>query len=433
MGKNNFSKIAVVGLGYVGLSVAVEFAKKGIEVAGIEINPARVKAVNEGKSYLSDINNEVLIDLVRSGKLKAFQEPEALKNVDAIIVCVPTPLTNNKTPDTSYIISVSKQVVPFLHEGELVVLESTTYPGTTEEIVLPILSQSGLEPGEDFYLAFSPERVDPGNRVYRIENVPKVVGGINKESTDLAAMLYKIIVPKVFKVSSTKVAEMAKLLENIFRLVNVALINELAILSEKMDIDLWEVIDAAKTKPYGFMPFYPGPGIGGHCIPVDPFYLLWKAKEYNFDISFIELAEQINDIMPGYVVQKVSYALNSKKESINGSKILVIGVAYKENIDDTRESPALKIIPQLMRLGSDVSYFDPYVSEININGKVLKSIPMLSKEILNNADCSLILTAHSSINYDFILQNSDIIVDTRNAIRENDQKMFKLAGGRERF
>ena len=428
MKKNSFSKIAVIGLGYVGLPLAVEFAKRGLEVIGIERNPKRVSAVNKGKSYIGDITDEALVNVVKKGKLKAFQKFDALKDVDAIIICVPTPLTKNKTPDISYIVSVSKQIVPFLHKGELVVLESTTYPGTTEEVVLPILSQSGLKAGVDFYLSFSPERVDPGNKDYHTGNIPKVVGGINKESTELAASLYEIIVPKVFKVSSPRAAEMTKLLENIFRLVNVALVDELAMFSEKMNIDLWEVIEAAKTKPYGFMPFYPGPGIGGHCIPIDPFYLLWKAKEYDVDISFIELAGKINDAMPDYVVNKVSYALNAYKKSINGSKILVLGVAYKKDIGDIRESPALKVISKLIHWGADVLYYDPFVPEINIDGKTFKSLPSLSKKALNKSDCTLILTAHSSIDYSFVLNNSNIVVDTRNAIKQYSSKLFKLGG-----
>jgi len=429
MKKNNFSKIAVIGLGYVGLPLAVEFAKKGLEVVGIERNLKRVNAVNKGKSYIGDITDKALTNVVKKGKLKAFQKFDALKDVEAIIICVPTPLTKNKAPDISYIISVSKQIVPFLYKEELVVLESTTYPGTTEEVVLPILSETGLKPGDDFYLAFSPERVDPGNAKYHTQDIPKVVGGINKESTKLVANLYEMIVPKVFKVSSPRAAEMTKLLENIFRLVNVALVDELAMLSEKININIWEVIEAAKTKPYGFMPFYPGPGIGGHCIPIDPFYLLWKAKEYNVDISFIELAGKINDAMPDYVINKVSYALNSCKKTINGSNIVMIGVAYKKDIGDTRESPALKVISKLIHWGANVSYYDPFVPKINIDGKIFKSLPSPSKKALNNSDCTLILTAHSTVDYDFVLKNSNIIVDTRDAIKQHSSKLFKLGDG----
>ncbi len=425
----DFSKIAVIGLGYVGLPLAVEFAKKGVEVIGIEKSLERVNAVNRGKSYIGDVSDETLADVVKNGKLKAFGEFNALKDTDAIIICVPTPLTKNKTPDISFIVSVSKEIAPFLRKGALVVLESTTYPGTTEEVVLPILSESGLKAGEDFYLAFSPERVDPGNARYHTGDIPKVVGGINEKSTELAASLYGKIVPYVFKVSSPRAAEMTKLLENIFRLINVALVDELALLSERMRIDIWEVIEAAKTKPYGFMPFYPGPGIGGHCIPIDPFYLLWKAKEYDVDISFIELAEKINDSMPDYVINKVSYALNSRKKSINGSNILIIGVAYKKDIGDTRESPAFKIISELLEWGANVSYYDPFVSEIRVGNKTFKSLSALSKESLNGADCTLILAAHSVIDYDFVLNNSHVVVDTRNAIKQKSDKLFKLGDG----
>jgi len=417
MKKSNFSKIAVIGLGYVGLPLAVEFAKKGLEVVGIERNLKRVNAVNKGKSYIGDVTDKALANVVKKGKLKAFQKFDVLKDVEVIIICVPTPLTKNKAPDISYIISVSKQIIPFLHKGELVVLESTTYPGTTEEVVLPILSGAGLKPGDDFYLAFSPERVDPGNAEYHTGDIPKVVGGINQKSTDIASELYKLIVPKVFKVSSPRAAEMTKLLENIFRLVNVALVDELAMLSEKININIWEVIEAAKTKPYGFMPFYPGPGIGGHCIPIDPFYLLWKAKEHDVDISFIELAGKINDAMPDYVINKVSYALNS------------CGVAYKKDIGDTRESPALKVISKLIHWGANVSYYDPFVAEISIDGKIFKSLPSLSKNALNNSDCTLILTAHSSVDYKFVFKNSNIIVDTRDAIKKHSGKLFKLGDG----
>ena len=421
-----FKKIAVVGLGYVGLPLAVEFARKGVEVVGIERNPERVDAVNSGKSYISDIVGDALENVVKNGKLKAFQDFKNLSDVKAIIICVPTPLTINKAPDVSYIINTSENIAPYLHKGELVVLESTTYPGTTEEIVLPILSKSGLKPGKDFYLAFSPERIDPGNKEYHVSNIPKVVGGIDEKSTELAANLYKIIVPEVFKVSSPKIAEMTKLLENTFRLANIALVDELAILCERMGISIWEVIEAAKTKPYGFMAFYPGPGIGGHCIPIDPFYLQWKAKEYDVDISFIEIAGRINDSMPDYIVQKVAYALNSERKSINGSRILVLGVTYKNDISDTRESPSLKIMEKLEKWGANVSYYDPYVPNLKIGEKSFDSFKDLSKDILKDFDAVVILTAHSNVDYDLIYENANIIVDTRNAIKKKRKTLFKL-------
>ncbi len=428
--EKSFSKIAVIGLGYVGLPLAVEFAKSGLEVIGIERKLSRVSAVNNAKSYIDDVPDKILQKVVRSGKLKAYQNYEEIKDTQAVVICVPTPLTKNKTPDISYIVSVSENIAAFLKKGMLVVLESTTYPGTTEEVVLPILAKTGLKPGEDFYLAFSPERIDPGNKKYHTGDIPKVVGGINEKSTEMAASLYKLIVPSVFKVSSPRAAEMAKLLENTFRLVNVALVDELAMLSEKIGIDIWEVIEAAKTKPYGFMPFYPGPGIGGHCIPIDPFYLLWKAKEYDVDLSFIELAEKVNDSMPEYVINKISYALNSHKKPINGSKILILGVSYKKDISDIRESPALKIISKLMKWGANISYYDPFVPQISVNGKNFYSLDKLTVDSLSNADCTVILTDHSLINYEFVFEYSDLIVDTRNVIEAQSLKVFKLGCGR---
>lgn len=428
--KEAFSEIAVIGLGYVGLPLAVEFAKKGIKVTGIERNLERVNAVNGGKSYIDDVPDEVLNKVIKSGNLKAYQNYEEIKNAQAVVICVPTPLTKNKTPDISYIVSVSQNIARFLKKGMLVVLESTTYPGTTEEVVLPILAKTGLKPGKDFYLAFSPERIDPGNKEYHTGDIPKVVGGINEESTEMAALLYKRIVPSVFKVSSPKAAEMTKLLENTFRLVNVALVDELAMLSEKIGIDIWEVIEAAKTKPYGFMPFYPGPGIGGHCIPIDPFYLLWKAKEYDVDLSFIELAEKVNDSMPEYVINKISYALNFHKKPINGSNILILGVSYKKDISDIRESPALKIISELMKWDANISYYDPFVPHISINSKNFYSLNKLTAGSLSNADCTVILANHSLINYDFVFENSALIVDTRDVIKTQSSKVFKLGCGK---
>ncbi len=431
MAGNNFLKIAVIGLGYVGLPLAVEFAKAGINVVGVEKNPDKVRLVNEGESYIGDVPKVVLKSLTNSGRLRATTNYEDIKEVDAIIICVPTPLTKNKTPDMKYVVSVAESITPLLHKKELVVLESTTYPGTTEELLMPQLAKSGLVPGKDFYLAFSPERIDPGNKKYHTGDIPKVVGGINKKSTEVAASLYRRIVPKVFKVSSPRAAEMAKLLENTFRLVNVALVDELAMLSEKIGIDIWEVIEAAKTKPYGYMPFYPGPGIGGHCIPIDPFYLLWKAKEHDVHISFVELAEEINYRMPGYVIDKVSFALNTQKKPINGSKILVLGVAYKKDVGDLRESPVLKIIPELLKWGAKVSYYDPFVSELEISGKKLKSLKKLSKKEVKSADCVLILTAHSNVDYALVLDNAKVIVDSRNAIKKKSPKLFKLGQGRD--
>lgn len=423
-----FDTISIVGLGYVGLPLALEFAKAGLKVFGIEQNPSRVEKVNRGESYIEDVDSRELQEVVSSGRLKALTEFYSVRESSAIIICVPTPLTVHKEPDISYIVNVTNEISRFLKRGQLVVLESTTYPGTTEEVVLPILEKSGLKGGEDFYLVFSPERVDPGNKKFSTRDIPKVIGGIDKKSTEVAGKLYSYITDKIYPVSSPKVAEMEKLLENIFRLVNISFINELALLCHRMNIDIWEVIEAASTKPYGFMPFYPGPGLGGHCIPIDPFYLSWKAKEYNFDVRFIELAGEINDSMPYYIVDMVMKALNSQKKALNGSKILVIGVAYKPNVADPRESPALKIIPELERLNAEVEYHDPYIKEIKI-GKVYKSID-LTEDRIRESDCILILTDHDNVDYRLVNTYAQLIIDTRNALRkrgiETDKRVVRL-------
>lgn len=425
----NLEKVSIVGLGYVGLPLAVEFAKAGLTVFGIEQNPVKVERVNRGESYIEDIDSKELFSVVSSGRLKAFTEFSPIKDSDAIVICVPTPLTIHKEPDISYIVNVTNEIAKFLKERQLIVLESTTYPGTTEEVVLPILEKSGLRAGKDFYLAFSPERVDPGNKRFSMKDIPKVVGGINKESTEFASKLYSYITDKVYPVSSPRVAEMEKLLENIFRLVNISFVNELALLCQRMDIDIWEVIEAASTKPYGFMPFYPGPGLGGHCIPTDPFYLSWKAKEYDFDVRFIELAGEINDSMPYYIVDMVMKALNTHKKALNGSKVLVIGIAYKPNVADPRESPALKIIPELEKLGAKIEYHDPYINEIKIGNKIHSST-VLTEEIVRSSDCVLIVTDHDNINYNLLYSNAQLIVDTRNALRkrgiEIDKRVVRL-------
>jgi UDP-N-acetyl-D-glucosamine dehydrogenase len=428
-------EISIVGLGYVGLPLAVEFARVGLKVFGIEQNSVKVEKVNRGESYIEDVDSKELYNVVSSGKLKAFTEFYPIKDSDAVIICVPTPLTIHKEPDISYIINVTTEIAKYLKKGHLIVLESTTYPGTTEEVVLPILEKSGLKAGKDFYLAFSPERVDPGNKKFTTRDIPKVVGGIDRDSTEKASELYSLITNKVHRVSSPRVAEMEKLLENIFRLVNISFINELAILCKKMDIDIWEVIESASTKPYGFMPFYPGPGLGGHCIPIDPFYLSWKAREYDFDVRFIELAGEINDSMPKYVVQLVMEALNKDKKSVNGSKVFIIGVAYKPNVADPRESPALKIIPELERLGAVVEYFDPYIGEIKIKDEISKIEKIrktceLTEERVKSSDCVLIVTDHDGIDYHLIYRYAKRIVDTRNALRKRginiDERVEKL-------
>jgi UDP-N-acetyl-D-glucosamine dehydrogenase len=426
------SSVGVIGLGYVGLPLAVGFAEAGLTVRGVEQSPDKVNRVNAGDSYIDDVESARLRTVVESGALTASTEFAALRDCDAVVVCVPTPLTINKVPDVSYIESVSRSLAPYLHQGELVVLESTTYPGTTDEVMLPILESAGLKAGVDFYLAFSPERVDPGNAHYNILNTPKVVGGLDAASTERACTLYRRVVPVVHPVSSCRVAEMAKLLENTFRLVNVSLINELAILCEKMGMDIWEVIEAAKTKPYGFMPFYPGPGIGGHCIPVDAFYLSWKAKEYDIDLAFVETAGKVNDAMPDYVVDKVAFALNSVGRAVHGACVLVLGVAYKSDINDLRESPALKVLEKLQRWGADVNYYDSHIPEARVAGKALRSLSHLDAEVVRGADCVVILTDHSSVDYAMVEEFARLIVDTRNAIQHKSPKVFRLGDGTDR-
>lgn len=420
------AKIAVVGLGYVGLSLAVAFAKNGFRVFGLDVQKKKVDLVNAGKSYIDDIKSSELKRAIKSKKLSATISKKVLGRVDVIIICVPTPLDKHKQPDVSYIRSTAQNISQFLKKGQLIILESTTYPGTTREVVLPILEKSGLKAGRDFFLAFSPERIDPGNKQYTVKNIPKVVGGITPGSTKLAAMLYQSLIGQVITVSSPETAEMTKLLENTFRLVNISMIYELALLCDRMKIDIWEVIKAAKTKPYGFIPFYPGPGCGGHCIAIDPFYLLWKAKEYGFHARFIDLAGQINEQMPHYVVTKVIFGLNKNKKAIRGSKILVWGVTYKKDVADDRESAAYPIISDLLRKGAKIDYFDPYIKKIKVSNKILKSIKY-KPEILKKYDCILILSAHSEFDYEKIAKKAKLVIDTRNAIKSRKyQKVFHI-------
>ncbi|MFH1387058.1 MAG: nucleotide sugar dehydrogenase [bacterium] len=411
---NKRAKIGVVGLGYVGLPLAVEFAKAGFEVIGIEQNPKRKQMINNGGNYIPDVSDDELKQAVENGKLIALDDFSRLGKVDAICICVPTPLDKNKQPDISYVKAVTQHLSKTIRKEQLIVLESTTYPGTTEEIILPKLASSGLKVGEDFFLVFSPERVDPGNEKYKTKDIPKVIGGVTPKCSEMAKLLYSQFLKDIQVVSSPRVAEMEKLLENVFRSVNIALVNEMAILCKKMGIEIWEVIAAAKTKPYGFMPFYPGPGIGGHCIPLDPFYLSWKAKEYNLNTRFIELAGEINDRMPEYVVQLVQDGLNQAKKSINGAKILVLGMAYKKDIGDWRESPALNIFEILEQKSAEVSYNDPLILNVKIAGKQRSSIG-LTDEILQKMDCVVIATDHSAYDYEIIVNNSKLIIDTRNA------------------
>jgi UDP-N-acetyl-D-glucosamine dehydrogenase len=410
------ARIAVIGLGYVGLPLAVEFARSGFRVTGIDTEKAKIDSINSGISYIRDVTSIELQREVRGGRLEATDDFSRLLEMDCVSICVPTPLRKTRDPDVSSIVSAAKQIARYLHRGELVVLESTTYPGTTDELILPMLEATGLEVGKDFFLGFSPERVDPGNKRFMTRNIPKVVGGVTPQCNQVAVALYTSSVSSVVPVSSTKVAEMVKLLENTFRSVNIGLVNEIALMCDKMKIDVWEVIEAAASKPFGFMPFYPGPGLGGHCIPIDPFYLSWKAKLSGFEARFIELAGQVNGSMPYHVVYKVGEALNSVRKSVNGSNILLLGVAYKADVDDARESPALDIYQMLTALGADVSYCDPYIPEIRTDRFHIKAKP-LTPDLLEKADCVVITTAHSAFDYKFIASKAKLIFDSRNALK----------------
>lgn len=420
--------IGVIGLGYVGLPLAVEKAKAGFKVIGFDIQKRRVDMVNQGQNYIGDVVTEDLQKLVKEGKLCATNDFDKLKECDVATICVPTPLDKFKQPDLTYIVNTSKDIAQRLHKEMLVVLESTTYPGTTEEVVKPILESTGLKCEEDFYLAFSPERVDPGNLIYKTKNTPKVVGGVGKKSTEVARLLYEsVLEAPVFVVSSPKEAEMSKILENTFRIVNIALINEMAIVAEKMKINIWEVIEAASTKPFGFMPFYPGPGVGGHCIPIDPFYLTYKAREYDYHTRLIELAGEINDYMPEYVVQRAMQLLNERKKCMNCSKVLLVGIAYKGDIDDVRESPALKVLENLERNLAHVIVADPYVEKFNYRGRERKT-EKLTKELCNWADITIITTAHKKrVDYNMIVENSQLIFDTKNVLKSFGIKNEKVA------
>ena len=426
--KNKKAKVAVLGLGYVGLPTAVEIAKAGYSVFGIDVKKQRVDSVNRGNSYIADVPSKELKAVLKSKKLIAFNNHQSLKKADVILICVPTPLDKNKVPDVSHIVSTSKEISKFLRKNQLIVLESSTYPGTTREVILPMFKNSNLKVGRDFFLAYSPERVDPGNKLYKFKDVSRVVGGITKKCTQLAAEFYQsFITAKVMPLSSAEAAEMTKILENTFRLVNISMVNELALFCGKMGIDIWEVIEAAKTKPYGFMPFYPSPKIGGHCIPLDPFYLSYKAKEFNFWTRFIELAGEINEQMPHYVITKTITVLNRNQKPINGSKILIWGVTYKKDTGDSRESAAYEIIPDLLRKGAAVDYFDPLIPKIELkNGRLsgsqtLKSIKY-SPALLKNYDLVLILTDHSGFDYTELARKSKLVIDTRNAIKSRRHK-----------
>lgn len=407
--------LGIIGLGYVGLPLAVEFAKVGFHVIGYDVDERKITKLNSGESYIPDIPTQQLRPLVESGHLRATANSDELRSVDTINICVPTPLRKTKDPDMSYVIQAVNDVAEVCHEGLLIILESTTYPGTTEEIILPRLQEKGFEVGQQVFVAFSPERIDPGNKHYGVRNTPKVVGGVTPDCADVAVALYSAAVESVVRVSSPTAAEMVKLLENTFRAVNIGLVNEMALMCDKLNIDVWEVIKAASTKPFGFMPFYPGPGLGGHCIPIDPLYLSWKLKTLNYTARFIELASEVNTSMPVHVVNKVADALNDQCKSVRGSKVLVLGVAYKRDIDDVRESPALDVIALLQNRGADVQYHDPYVPGIRLDSNEMMYSSDYSDALLKQADCVVIITDHSTYDWQHVLNQSKLVVDTRNA------------------
>jgi UDP-N-acetyl-D-glucosamine dehydrogenase len=420
------ARVGVIGLGYVGLPLSVEFAHAGFDVTGFDVDPSKIEQINAGKSYIPDVSEADLSACVKAGKLRATTDMRLLGEMDAIDICVPTPLRKTKDPDLSYVVHAVEAVAASMKRGQLVILESTTYPGTTDEVVQPMLVAKGLKPDVDFFLAFSPERVDPGNPQFNTKNIPKIVGGVGPASTEVAAALYGATVERVIQVSSTRVAEMVKLLENTFRAVNIGLVNEIALMCHKMNIDVWEVIDAAKTKPFGFMPFYPGPGLGGHCIPIDPFYLSWKARQSGFECRFIELAGHVNGAMPEYVVQLIGEALNSTRKALNGSRIHLFGMAYKPNVGDVRESPALDILELLTRQGAVVTYTDPYIATLAHGSQTLHSVPE-NEALVQSADCYVICTNHDVFDYDTIVKRAPLIVDTRNALRSyTGSSIFRL-------
>lgn len=417
------NKVAIVGLGYVGLPLAVAFAEAGVSVIGLDIDPDIVNAINSGESHVEDVRSERLQGLTAAKKLRVMSDYDVLREAEAVVICLPTPLDRHKEPDLSAVVAGSEAVARHISPGTLVVLESTTYPGTTREVLLPIFEHGGRRVGKDFYLAFSPERIDPGNKVYTVARTPRIVGGVTSECTRRAANLYSNIIQEIYPVSAPESAELAKLLENIFRSVNIALANELAILCHRMGIDVWEVIEAASTKPFGFMPFYPGPGLGGHCIPIDPFYLAWRARAYDMNTEFVELAGRVNVSMPDYAVRRIATALNSEKQAISGSRILILGVSYKPNVSDLRESPSLKIMRLLAEAGADISYHDPHVPSlskrdlgIGIPNDGLASAK-LTQQALAQVDCVVIATHHAALDLRLVVNSAKKVVDLRNAVR----------------
>ena len=424
--ENKTARIGVLGLGYVGLPLALEFSRNGFHVTGFEVREDLVRSLRRGLSHVADVSSETVRDMTRAGRFHATDRFEELRAQDVVIICVPTPLRKTREPDISFIRTAAKDIPKYLRRGQLVVLESTTYPGTTRDLVLPWLERKGLRAGRDFYLAFSPERVDPANKTYRIFNTPKVVGGLTPACADLACRLYSQVVERVVPVSSAEAAEMVKLLENTFRAVNIALINEMALMCHRLGLDVWEIIRAASTKPFGFMPFYPGPGIGGHCIPLDPQYLAWKMRSMNFDPRFIELAGVINRAMPKHVLHRIAEILNTHRKSLKGSRILVLGVTYKADVSDVRESPALDVISLLRETGCEVAYHDPWAPSVQVDAVRMRSKP-LSDALLKACDLTAILTAHSAIDYRRVLKNSKAVFDTRNALAGmTSPRLFRL-------
>jgi UDP-N-acetyl-D-glucosamine dehydrogenase len=422
------AKVGILGLGYVGLPLVREFVSGGLKVLGFDVDQKKVKKLNSGKSIIKHISNKEVKNMVDSGMFSATENMSRIKTVDAVLICVPTPLTDNREPDMQYVEKSCKTISKYLQKNQLIVLESTTYPGTTRELMAPILAESGLKPGKDFHLAYSPEREDPGNKHYSTKTIPKVLGGYTSKCRTIAKMLYSRAIDTIVPVSSLEAAESAKILENVYRCINIAMVNELKVVFERMDIDVWEVIKAASTKPFGFKPFYPGPGLGGHCIPIDPFYLTWKARQYGMPTRFIELAGEINKNMPNYVISKTMEALNEKKKSLKGSKVLVLGLAYKKDIDDLRESPSIEIIELLKEKGAKVDYNDPYIPRTHKQRK--HDLKMKSKKLttqsLKSYDAVLLLTDHSDYDYDWIVEKSQLVIDTRNATKNVKKHRSKI-------
>ena len=426
--RNRTARVGVIGLGYVGLPLAVEFSKRGFRTVGIDVDARKVSILNRGESYIPDIPTEEVRPLIRKGLLRATTHYEALHQLDGVMICVPTPLRKTRDPDISYIVAAAEALAKHLHRQQVIILESTTYPGTTREVILPMLEATGLKVGKDFFLGFSPERIDPGNQQFSTSSIPKVVSGITPACRQAVALLYGQVIDKVIPVSSTDVAEMVKLLENTFRSVNIGLVNELALMCHRLGVDVWEVIEAAKSKPFGFMAFYPGPGLGGHCIPIDPLYLSWKAKILGFESRFIEMSSQLNGHMPEHVVERLAELLNQRSKALKGSRILILGVAYKKDVSDTRESPAVEIIHHLKRRGAHVQYHDPYVPVLKTDELSLRSVALRPHGV-RAADCVVIVTDHEATNNDLVVKHARLIFDTRNALRRigpNKGKIVRL-------